>query len=149
MFYKQDTYKYTSGGGYLSIPADAPSGWYEFRIATNLKSCGGLAGCMILDIIESGASTPGDIKYVPEYAPWYTTLAQGPGVYIGTPEVTALYLYASETSQANISEDVGFIGYAKHLKGMSEQIATLPQSVNPPAVPDMVMGSYILRQVTE
>lgn len=148
MYYKQETYKYVINLNWLNMPADAPSGWYEIRVATNLKIQGGQAGMFFMGCVESGSDNS-DIKYVQEYAPWYAPLAQAEGVYIGTPEVPDLYLWANETSQANKSEDIGFIGYAKHIQGMSETVAMLPQPNNPPAIQDQIIGSYIIRQVTE
>lgn len=148
MYFKQETYKYSSGNNPLVMPAEAPSGWYEIRVSANLVIMGGMTGMYFLGVVES-ATDSSDIKYVSDYAPWYAPLAQGRGVYVGSPEGPDLYLYATNTSQANIGQDVGFIGYVKHIQGMTETVALLPNTTNPPAVPDIVFGSYVIKQVTQ
>lgn len=150
MYYKQNNYKYVTNGQDCVIPADAPSGWYEVRVSNNLSLNNGLSALYFYGVVDSTQSvSPQDFVIKPEYEAWFCSCAQPYGTEIGSPEGEDLYMFCSSSAGLRTGGTVGFIGFAKHLSGSETRVCSLPQPSNPPATPDIHLGSYIIRQITQ
>lgn len=149
MYYKREDYKFQDDGYKVIIPADAPSGWYEVRASINLNYTDGAGRAFWPGVLESVAY--GSIKYKQEYAPWFAPIAlpHGVGFEFGLAEPGELVQYCSLNDAIITGGDVGFRGYAKHVSGSDTYACRLTQLDNAPSNPDAILGSYIIRQVTQ
>lgn len=149
MYYKRDEYKFQSGGFKVIIPADAPSGWYEIQAAVNINYTDGAARAYWPGVLVSGLY--GNIKYKQEYSPWFAPIAlpQGVNFSFGEGEPDELVQYCSVNDGVITGGDVGFRGYAKHVSGSDTYACRLHQINSAPSDPDTILGSYIIRQVTQ
>lgn len=150
MYYKRDDYKFQSGGFKVIIPADAPSGWYEIQAAVNINYTDGAARAYWPGVMEPGGQY-GNIKYKQEYSPWFAPigLPQGVNFEFGAGEPDELVQYCSVNDGVISGGDVGFRGFAKHVSGSDTYACRLHQINSAPRDPDTILGSYIIRQVTQ
>lgn len=149
MYYKREDYKFQSGGFKVIIPADAPSGWYEIQAAVNINYTDGAARAYWPGVLVSGQY--GNIKYKQEYSPWFAPIAlpQGVNFEFGAGEPDELVQYCSVNDGVISGGDVGFRGFAKHVSGSDTYACRLHQINSAPSDPDTILGSYIIRQVTQ
>lgn len=76
-------------------------------------------------------------------------LPQGVNFEFGAGEPDELVQYCSLNDGVITGGDVGFRGYAKHVSGSDTYACRLTQLYDAPSNPDTILGSYIIRQVTQ
>lgn len=125
----------------LLIPPDAPSGWYEVRVALNFTSADGRP---VSVYTHSGASDPvydWDGYMTARYAPWYKAT---PIPQHATREPSGLELrYDWWDASASLS-DMGCILYICHKQGTASSICGVS------GAPDGIanLGRIVVRQLT-